>query len=145
MSLPDFSILVETIHMLIGPMEMLGYTLPEHMLPDIALGKLFCRWLRDKAGIDTDELPGYRHDFEDGRRVRANAYPDALLAAFRKIFREEWFLLQAEQYFRDRDPNALPYLPKVLTIAKPEPTRKLTLRGKRAWEATSKAIIRTIT
>jgi hypothetical protein len=105
--------------MLIGPMEMLGYTLPEHMIPDIALGRVFCKWLRDKAGIDTDSLPTYTHVFEDRRRVQAKAYPDALLGAFRKHFREEWFPLRAETYFRERDPDALPYLPKVLAIAKP--------------------------
>jgi KilA-N domain len=126
-----FSILVETIHMLIGPMEMLGYTLPESMIPDIALGLMFCKWLRDKAGIDTDQLPTYTHDFEDGRRVPAKAYPDTLLGAFRKHFREEWFPLRAEAYFRKRDPEALPYLPKVLAIAKPgAPIRRVTAQAR---------------
>ena len=117
--------------MLIGPMEMLGYMLPESMIPDIALGLMFCKWLRDKAGIDTDQLPTYNHDFEDGRRVPAKAYPDALLGAFRKHFREEWFPLRAEAYFRKRDPQALPYLPKVLAIAKPgAPVRRITAQAR---------------
>ncbi len=114
-----FSILVEMTQMLIGPMEILGYTLPENMLPDISEGKIFCKWLRDKHGIDTDVLPTYFHDFEDGRRIRAKAYPDDLLGAFRKHFREEWFPLHAEEYFRQRDIAALPYLPRVL--ARPAP------------------------
>jgi hypothetical protein len=35
-------------------MEIMGYTLPEHMLPDISSGKMFCKWLRDVHGIDTE-------------------------------------------------------------------------------------------
>lgn len=109
-----FSILVEMTNMLIGPMEILGYTLPEYMLPDISEGKMFCKWLREKNGVNTDALPTYIHDFEDGRRVRAKAYPDDLLGAFRKHFREEWFPFHAEEYFRKRDVTALPYLPHIL-------------------------------
>ena len=105
--------------MLIGPMEMMGYTLPEEMLPDISMGRMFCKWLREKHGVDTDALPTYVHAYEDGRRVPAKAYPENLLAAFRRHFREEWFPLHAESYFRKRDATALQYLPRLL--AKPSP------------------------
>lgn len=114
-----FSILVEMTQMLMGPMEMMGYTLPEEMLPDISMGRMFCKWLREKHGVDTDELPTYLHAYEDGRRVLAKAYPENLLAAFRRHFREEWFPLHAESYFRKRDTTALQYLPRLL--AKPAP------------------------
>lgn len=109
-----FSILAEMITSLIGPMELMGYTLPEHLLPDISEGRMFCRWLRDNHGVDTDALPTYLHLYEDGRRVRAKAYPEDLLPAFRKHFREEWLPKHAEQYFRGRDSEALAYLPKLL-------------------------------
>lgn len=115
-----FSILVEMTQVLIGPMEMMGYTLPEDMLPDISMGRMFCKWLRDKHDVDTDSLPTYLHAYEDGRRIQAKAYPESLLAAFRKHFREEWFPLHAESYFRKRDANALKYLPRLL--AKPDPS-----------------------
>jgi KilA-N domain len=46
-----FSILSEMTTLLIAPMEIMGYTLPEHMLPDISNGKMFCKWLRDVHGI----------------------------------------------------------------------------------------------
>jgi hypothetical protein len=114
-----FSILVEMTQVLIGPMEIMGYTLPEHMLPDISEGKMFCKWLRNKHGIDTNQLPTDLHHFEDGRVVPAKAYPDDLLGAFRKHLREEWFPLHAEEYFRKRDAAALPYLPRIL--ARPAP------------------------
>jgi hypothetical protein len=64
----------------------MGYTLPEHMVPDISHGPMYCKWLRDKYGIDTDALPTYIHIYEDGRRVPAKAYPENLLPDFRKHF-----------------------------------------------------------
>lgn len=114
-----FSILSELTIALIAPLEMAGYTLPEAMVPDISEGRMFCKWLRDKHGIDTDALPVYLHVYEDGRRVWAKAYPEKLLSEFRRHFREEWLPLKAEQYFRERDPVALTYLPKLL----PAPTK----------------------
>lgn len=109
-----FSILNEMTQMLIAPLEIAGYTVPERMLPDISQGKMFCKWLRDKYGIDTDELPTYRHDYEDGRTVFPKAYPEDLLLDFRRHFREEWLPKKAIEYFRSRDSEALPYLPKVI-------------------------------
>jgi hypothetical protein len=69
---------------------------------------------RDKHGIDTDTLPTYTHVYEDGRRVKAKAYPEKLLPDFRRHFREEWLPVKAIQYFKERDPLALQFLPKLL-------------------------------
>lgn len=109
-----FSILSELTQMLIAPLEMQGYTLPEKMMPDISQGKMFCKWLREKHGLNTDALPTYIHIFEDGRRVAAKAYPEKLLGEFRKHFREEWMITKSVAYFGQRDPIALKYLPKLL-------------------------------
>jgi len=109
-----FSVLTELTQILIAPLEIMGYTVPETMMPDISQGKMFCRWLRDNFNIDTDALPTYRHVYEDGRRVTAKAYPETLLAEFRRHFREEWLATKSIQYFQDRDPMALPFLPKLL-------------------------------
>lgn len=109
-----FSVLTELTQLLIAPLEIAGYTIPEYMMPDISSGKMFCRWLRDRHGIDTDKLPTYRHEYEDGRIVWPKAYPEHLLAAFRAHFRDEWLILKAADYFKERDPSALPYLPKLL-------------------------------
>ncbi len=108
-----FSILSELTIALIAPMESMGYSLPESMVPDISHGMMFCKWLRSK-GIDTDALPKYWHIYEDGRRVQAKAYPESLLADWRRHFREEWMPNKAIEYFRTRDSEALPYLPKLL-------------------------------
>ncbi|WP_043062212.1 KilA-N domain-containing protein [Brucella anthropi] len=108
-----FSILTELTMALIAPMEAMGYTLPEHLVPDISHGRMFCKWLRDQ-GIDTDALPKYWHVYEDGRRVQAKAYPENLLAAWRSHFRSEWLPNRAMGYFQGRDNEALQYLPKLL-------------------------------
>lgn len=109
-----FSVLTEMTQALIAPMEMEGYTLPEKLVPDISHGRMFCKWLRDEHDIDTDALPTYWHIYEDGRRVRARAYPESLLASWRKHFREVWLPQRAVGYFSGRDNNALQYLPKLL-------------------------------
>ena len=106
--------------LLIAPMEIMGYTLPEHMLPDISHGKMFCKWLRDVHGVDTDTVPTYLHVFEDGRRVWPKAYPEELLADFRKHFREEWLPNRAIDYFRGRDSEALQFLPRLIASNKPK-------------------------
>lgn len=112
-----FSVLVEMTQLLIAPMELMGYTLPERMLPDISQGKMFCSWLRDEMDVDTDALPKYRHDFEDGRTVWPKAYPDELLAAFRRHFWNTWLPEKAVPYFSGKDSAALEYLPRLLAKA----------------------------
>jgi hypothetical protein len=110
-----FSMLNEMIFSLIGPLEMAGYTLPEDMIPDISTGRMFCKWLREKKGIDTDALPTYRHVYADGRIVPAKLYPNEVLADFREYFNNDWLPNRATKYFAERDANALPHLPKLLT------------------------------
>ena len=113
--------LSEAMISIVGPMESMGYTLPERMLPDISMGKMFCAFLRLHKSIDTKKLPKYLHTFEDGRRILANAYPDELLADFRKHLREVWLAKHAIPYFRPRDSEALPYLSRLLEGPKPSP------------------------
>lgn len=116
-----FSMLSEVMISIIGPMEAMGYTLPERMLPDISMGKMFCAFLRSQRNVDTTRMPKYLHVFEDGRRVMANAYPDELLADFRKHLREVWLAKHAIPYFRPRDSEALPYLSRLLEGPKAPP------------------------
>ena len=99
--------------MVIAPMEEAGYTLPERLLPDISQGKMFSRMLRAELGVDTDVMPYYHHHYEDGGIVPARAYPDEDLAAFRKHRREVWIPEKSIAYFRERDPEALEFLPAI--------------------------------
>lgn len=111
-----FSILNELTLGLIAPLESAGYRLPENMMPDISEGKMFCRWLREEKGIDTDTLPTYEHKFQDGRVVRAKLYPNGLLAAFRKHLNEVWIPKKSVSYFEERDAKALEYLRKTFKL-----------------------------
>lgn len=105
-----FSILTELIIKLIAPLEAMGYTMPDKMLPDISEGRMFCKYLRDVKGIDTDLLPTYAHVYEDGRTVHPKMYPIEIYPDFVKHFFNVWLPKKAVEYFSDRDPIALPYL-----------------------------------
>jgi hypothetical protein len=107
---------------LVAPMEQQGYFMPNHLMPDISMGKMFCKWCREN-GYEPDDFPTYTHYFDDGKRpsVQAKLYPNHLLASFRKYFHEEWLLKRAANYFEERDSKALVYLNEVLkALPKPE-------------------------
>ncbi len=116
-----FSVLTEMTLGLIAPLEMMGYTLPERMWPDISQGRMFAKWLREEHGLEPLTMPKYLHEFEDDRwPVRAIAYPEDLLHPFRVHFRDVWLPQRSMQYFRERDKKALEFLPRLL----PKPNSK---------------------
>lgn len=115
--LTHFSILQEMSMTLIGPLEAMGYTLPPSMVPDISQGRMFCKFAREELGIDTDALPTYSHTFPDGREVPAKLYPVECLGQFRRFIADVWMPERAEGYFRERDPQALPLLDRILSIS----------------------------
>lgn len=100
---------------LIAPLEQMGYTMPDTMIPDISMGRIFSKWLRDN-GYDPDNMPTYRHYYEDGRVVQARAYPKTLRLKFERHFVEEWMHKRALKYFKPRDPEALPYIENLLAL-----------------------------
>ena len=109
-----FSILSEMVLAVIAPMEEAGYTLPDHLLPDISQGKMFSKFLRQELGVSTEGMPHYLHYFEDGRVVQPRAYPEYYLADFRQHLREEWLPKRAVAYFQERDPDAAVCLSAIL-------------------------------
>ncbi len=82
---------------------------------------MFCKWLRDEKGIDTDALPTYFHAYADGRVVQAKLYPNEVLADFRAYFHSTWLPQKAYKYFEERDTKALIHLPKLLPPPAPKP------------------------
>ena len=116
-----FSILQEMTLTLIAPLESQGYTLPEDMVPDISQGLMFCNFLRKELGLDTKILPTYEHEFPDGRVVDAKLYPIEHLGAFRQFIHKVWMPERAERYFKERDPQALPLLDRILRIGNEPP------------------------
>jgi hypothetical protein len=109
-----FSMLSEITLTLVAPLEMLGYTLPEKFMPDISTGQMFCKFLRNELGLDTDALPCYQHHFPDGRIVLAKLYPDKVLPEFRAYFSKVWLPHNSMKYFAKRDPIAVKYLPELI-------------------------------
>lgn len=109
-----FSIFNEIVYGLIAPLEDLGYTLPDRMVPDISEGKMFSNWLRGK-GVDPSTFPTYTHKYGDGREIKGvRLYPNEYLPEFRAHFNDLWLLGRAQAYFEKKDPSALPYLQKML-------------------------------
>lgn len=109
-----FSILVEMTLAIIAPMEEAGYTLPEQFLPDISQGRMFSQFLRKDLRVKVDAMPGYLHVYEDGRIVKARAYPEEYLPDFRRHLRNEWMPKRAVNYFRERDVDAALCLERIL-------------------------------
>ena len=112
-----FSMLNEIYLSLLAPLEHYGITPPDRMMPVISTGRMFSGFLRSK-GIDTDQFPTYKHEFADSTRfpVDARLYPIEHLADFRRYFSEVWLPKRAKNYFAERFPKALPYLPRVLQL-----------------------------
>ena len=111
---------------LLAPLEDHGYTLPSGMMPDISLGLMFSKWLRD-SGHNPNSFPTYDHEFLDHRRiVEARLYPNELMTAFH-LQVETWLRDgRARTYFGKRDGDAIEPLDKVLS-ALPAPNRRVAL------------------
>ena len=109
-----FSMLDQMTLRLLAALEDHGYILPANMMPDIALGRMFSKWLRDR-GHDPDSFPTYDHAFLDHRpNVRARLYPNELLTEF-NLQLDSWLRDgRAREYFGQRDAAAIEPLSKVL-------------------------------
>lgn len=119
-----FSVLQEMTLVLIAPLEQQGYHLPTKMVPDISQGLIFAKWLRDQ-GVDTNSMPTYIHEYEDGRKVEAKMYPAKYLNAFREHVSKIWLPERAGKYFAERDERAIPYLNNILGIEAPKRRDKI--------------------
>ncbi len=115
-----FSMLNEIYLNLLAPLEDYGVIPPDKMMPDISTGRMFSGFLRRK-GIDPNQFPTYEHEFVDLSRPTVNArlYPIEHLPDFRRYFNEVWLPERAENYFADRFPKALPFLPRIKQLPSP--------------------------
>jgi phage anti-repressor protein len=114
-----FSMLAEVMVIVVEPLVVAGAkeTMFDNLFIDISMGKLFCQWLR-KHNLMPDKLPKYKHTTPKGRVVEANLYPFKLMGDFRTFLQNEWVLNSANKYFSERNPDLLPYLPKLIEKAK---------------------------
>lgn len=121
-----FSVISEMYVRLYSELEKVGYQIPdmgEHgkkMCPDISVGRGFAKFLKDNNSEFYNTHKTYKHTFPDGRVVDANMYKIDALPMFIRYINERWLFTDAERYFRDKDPLALEYLPKLLELKKKE-------------------------
>jgi prophage antirepressor-like protein len=116
-----FSVISELFIVLFSELEKVGYVIPDKaedgrgMYPDISVGMTFANYLQRIGSEYQDQFQRYPHSFPDGRPdVDAKMYPVEALPLFRKFVIEVWIPQNATTYFRQRDPLALDYLPKLL-------------------------------
>lgn len=115
-----FSVISEMYVRLYAAFEKVGYDIPDkgihekQMMPDISVGRRFAQYLRDNKSQYFDTHQTYQHSFPDGRVVDANMYHINAIPDFIRYLHEQWIPENAEQYFKNRDPKALDYLPKLL-------------------------------
>lgn len=109
-----FSVFNEIVYSLIAPLEDIGYTLPDKLVPDISEAKIFCNWLRTEKGVEPKNFLTYDHEYGDGRIVKARLYPNEYLADFRAHFNDVWLLQRAQDYFSKKDTKALNYVQQMI-------------------------------
>ena len=117
-----FSVISEMYARLYMELEKVGYIIPdkgEHgkqMMPDISVGRGFASFLKRHKSKFYDTAKTYLHTFPDGREVEANMYHIDALPMFIRYINEDWIPNRAMEYFKNRDPLALDYLPKLLGV-----------------------------
>lgn len=116
-----FSVISELFVTLNAELEKVGYQIPnkgengKQIMPDISVGKMFSSYLESTKSTFQGTHKYYNHSFPDGRDdVEARMYPIEALPTFRRFIYEKWIPENAEKYFKERDPLALDYLPKLL-------------------------------
>jgi prophage antirepressor-like protein len=116
-----FSVISELFVTLNAELEKVGYQIPDKgvkgqgMYPDISVGRMFSDYLKRMDSEFKDNYKMYFHSFPDDRSdVEARMYPLEALPTFRRFIYEKWIPNNAQKYFKDRDPLALDYLPKLL-------------------------------
>ena len=121
-----FSMLNQMIFRLLAPLEQHSYILPDRLMPDISLGKMFSGWLREN-GHNPDSFPSYRHEFVDKRpTVDARLYPNEVMTEF-NVQLDNWLRGKAREYFGERDEAAVTPLDQVLAaLPTPAINRALT-------------------
>lgn len=121
-----FSIISELFIRVYGKLEQLGYVLPDQgvngreLRPDISVGKTFPAWLKKNNPGPSDKYRAYPHLLPNLLEVDARQYHNSVLPSYIEFVETVWIPKYAEAYFKERDPAALQYLPKLL----PPPKKK---------------------
>jgi len=115
-----FSVISELFIRLYGRFERVGYQIPnrafdgKEMRPDTSVGKMFSTYLKKNHPDMADMYKMYMHKFQGGLELEARQYKNELLPIFIEFIDSHWIPENAQKYFKERDPLALNYLPKLL-------------------------------
>lgn len=115
-----FSVIGELFIRLYGRFEQVGYQIPnkafdgKEMRPDGSVGITFSKYIKDNYPEKANDFKKYPHHFPSGLVVEAKQYKNELLPIFIKFVDDIWIMEKAQKYFKERDPIALDYLPKLL-------------------------------
>lgn len=115
-----FSVVSELFIRLYGRFEQIGYQIPnkaftgKEIRPDVSVGLLFSKFLKEKHPEHSNSFKMYNHIFPNKMEVEARQYKNELLPIFIKFIDDHWIPKNALGYFKERDPLALDYLPKLL-------------------------------
>jgi hypothetical protein len=114
----------EELAKLMWQLENLGYVIPDHspvdnsrIIPDISIGRMFCKHMRSKGyavGAMTQKYPHWYPGWK--LPVKANIYPNCWLEEFRGWFDNQWKPTRLVQYLGKKDPNSLPSIGKLLGL-----------------------------
>ncbi len=112
-----FSIFEEIIS-LIGDLEAQGYVIPTGCIPDISVGKCWAFYLQKVEKINPKNVAKkYKHQYPDwAYPIEAFIYPLELLPKFRIWMEEAYKPLKMFEYFRKKDPAALPSVCRLLGL-----------------------------
>jgi hypothetical protein len=112
-----FSIFEEIIS-LIGDLEAQGYVIPTGCIPDISVGKCWAFYLQKVEKINPKNVAKkYKHQYPDwAYPIEAFIYPLELLPKFRVWMEEAYKPLKMFEYFRKKDPAALPSVCRLLGL-----------------------------
>lgn len=119
-----FSVITEMYVRLYAELEKVGYAIPDKgahgrtMTPDISVGRYFSEYLKENHSELWNKHKTYKHRFPDGRIANAYMYPIEALPMFIRYINERWLYERADKYFKDKDPKAIDYLPKLLKSKK---------------------------
>ena len=120
-----FSVISELYIRVHGKFEQIGRPIADNaangteIRPDVSVGKLFSEYLKTYHPEHVSRRKKYTHIFEDGIEVQAWQYPIDVLPIFIEYVETIWLKEHAPNYLEKRDPQALPYLAKILPAMKP--------------------------
>jgi prophage antirepressor-like protein len=93
--------------------------------PDVSVGLVFAKWLKDHHPHLADSHSTYLHKTDEWEG-EVRQYPHSMWLMFVNFLDDVWIPKYAEAYLKVRDPASLPYLQ--MALQPPTPPREITSR-----------------